>query len=407
MTSPTALDGVRVLDLTHHIAGPHCTKILADWGADVLKIERPLTGDPARLMPPFFHDEPDPEKSALFLHLNTNKRSMTLDPRTDAGREVFARLVAGHDIIVESFRPGVLDSWGFDYDTLAGINPKIILTSISNFGQTGPYRDLLATELTQFAMGGPMNVNGHADYYPLKLGGNVAQYQAGAVAAFAALSSLWAVEGGDDTGDHIDVSIYETQAGFRDRRTTFLVAHVYNGAVGTRPATAIRPGVGIRPCADGYVNIYVTTAAKMKGFLHMIGRGDLAADERTDSGMMLGMLHPELGEEIEASYLGWLMEHGKLEAATIAQDHALLAAPINTVADLVEDRNYHDRGFFETIDHPATGPVVYPGRPFIMNGTPRRPARRAPLLGEHTAEVLGKLGYAKEDLGNLRAHGVI
>lgn len=408
MTAPTALDGVRVLDLTHHIAGPHCTKILADWGADVMKIERPPAGDPARLMPPFFHDEPDIEKSALFLHLNTNKRSVTLNPKTDAGREIFARLVAEHDIIVENFRPGVLASWGFDYASLAAINPKIILTSISNFGQDGPYRDMKATELTEFAMGGPMNVNGHREHFPLKLGGNVAQYQAGAVAAYATLLALWQVEGGDDTGDHIDVSIYETQAGFRDRRTTFLVAHAYNGAVGTRPETAIRPGVGIRPCADGYVNIYVTSAPKMKSFLRMIGRPDLADDERTDAGMMLGQLYPDLAMEIDASYLGWLMEHGKREAATLAQENQLLAAPVNTVEDLVTDPSYRERGFFEEIDHPVTGPVTYTGRPFIMNASPRRPARPAPLLGQHTAEVLcGALGYAKEDLPKLRAYGVI
>lgn len=405
--TPTALEGVRVLDLTHHIAGPHCTKILADWGAEVLKIERPPAGDPARLMPPFYHDEPGPEKSALFLHLNTNKQSMTLNMQTAAGKEILGRLVAHHDIIIENFRPGVLASWGLDYAALEKINPKVVLTSISNFGQSGPYRDLKASELTEMAMGGPMNVTGHREHFPLKLGGNVVQYQAGAVAAYATLLALMQAEDGGG-GQHTDVSIYETQAGFRDRRTTFLVAHAYNGEVGQRPETAIRPGVGIRPCADGYVNIYVTTAAKMLNFLRMIGRDDLAEDPRAQSGMYLGQLYPDLAIEIEESYLVWLMQRGKLEAATIAQQNQLLAAPINTVADLLDDPSYRERGFFETIDHPVTGPVTYPGRPFIMEASPRHPAQRAPLLGEHTERVLrDRLAYAKADVAKLRAQNVI
>ncbi|HWO93444.1 MAG TPA: CoA transferase, partial [Dehalococcoidia bacterium] len=404
----TPLEGVRVLDLTHHIAGPHCTKILADWGADVLKIERPPGGDPSRQYGPFHKDDPHPEKSALFLHLNTNKRSMTLNLKSAEGRSIVERLLPEFDIVVENFRPGVMDSLGLGYQTLAAQNPRIILTSISNFGQTGPYRDLKASEITEFAMGGPMNVNGHREHFPLKLGGNVVQYQAGGVAAYATLLALWQVEMHGAEGQHNDISIYETQAGFRDRRTTYLVAHAYGGEIGRRPETAVRPGLGIRPCKDGYVNIYVTSGEKMKKFLSMIGREDLLSDPRTDAGMMLGAMYPDLGEEIEASYLGWLMERGKLEAATIAQEHTLLAAPVNTVADLLNDPSYRERGFFETIDHPATGPLTYPGRPFIMNDSPRPLARRAPLLGEHTKEVLcGRLGYSDEDLTKLRAQGVI
>jgi crotonobetainyl-CoA:carnitine CoA-transferase CaiB-like acyl-CoA transferase len=404
--TPTALDGVRILDLTHHIAGPYCTKLLADYGADVIKVERPPAGDPARRTGPFFEDTPHLEGSALFLHLNTNKQSVTLDLKTALGREIARRMAAEVDIVVENFRPGVMADLGLDYDALRAVNPNVILTSISNFGQTGPYRDLPASEITLYAMGGPMNVTGNRNHEPLKLGGSVVQYHAGAVAAYATMLALYSVEGGGE-GEHIDVSIYETQAGFRDRRTIYLTAHSYTGEVGRRPETGIRPGAGVRPTADGYVNIHAVGKGKFASFLRMIGRDDLVDDPRTANAIIL-MQHPELAEEIEASYLGWLMEHGKRDAAAIAQQNKLLAAPVNTIADVLADPAFRARGAFEVIEHPRTGPATYTGRPFIMYETPRPPARRAPLLGEHTMEILrDRLGYAPEQVGRLAAMGVI
>jgi crotonobetainyl-CoA:carnitine CoA-transferase CaiB-like acyl-CoA transferase len=401
-----ALAGIRVLDLTHHIAGPHCTKLLADFGADVLKIERPPAGDPARRAGPFYKDVPHPETSALFLHLNTNKRSLTLNLKTAEGQRIAHRLVERVDVLVENFRPGVLARLGLDIATLHRINPRLVVTSISNFGQTGPYRDLRASEITLFAMGGPMNITGHRDHEPLKLGGNVVQYHAGSVAAYATLLAVYAVEGGRAQGEHIDVSIYETQAGFRDRRTIYLTAHAYTGEIGRRPETGVRPGAGVRPAADGYVNITAFGAARFPRFLHMIGREDLLDDPRVQNPAFL-LQYPELAQEIENSYLAWLMAHTKREAAAIAQAHRLLAAPVNEIKDLLEDPAFAERGAFETIDHPYTGPQRYPGRPFIMSATPRPPARRAPLLGEHTVEVLEELGYSREDIGRLRAQEVI
>jgi crotonobetainyl-CoA:carnitine CoA-transferase CaiB-like acyl-CoA transferase len=404
--TPTALEGVRILDFTHHIAGPYCTKLLADYGADVIKIERPPAGDPARLAGPFFRDEPHLEGSALFLHLNTNKQSVTLNLKSALGRAIALRLAAEVDIVVENFRPGVLDRLGLGYEALRAVNPDVILTSISNFGQTGPYRDLPASELTLFAMGGPMNITGNRQHEPLKLGGNVVQYHAGATAAFATMLALEVAETGGE-GGHVDVSIYETQAGFRDRRTIYLTAHSYTGDVGRRPEAGIRPGAGVRPCADGYVNIHATGRGKLASFLRMIGREDLAGDPRTATQVTL-MQHPELAEEIEASYLAWLMTQTKREAAATAQQHTLLAAPVNTIADVLADPAFQARGAFEVIDHPHTGPATYTGRPFIMYETPRPPAHRAPLLGEHTMAVLsGRLGYSREDVGRMGAMGVV
>ncbi len=222
-----ALEGVRVLDLTHHIAGPWCTKLLADYGADVIKIERPGSGDPTRSIGPFYHDDPHLEKSGLFLHLNTNKRSVTLDLKRPTGQDIARRLAQNVDIVVESFSPGVMADLGLDYPILEKLNPRVVVTSISNFGQTGPYRDLKASEIVSSAMGGPMNVTGHAEREPLKLGGSIVAYQAGSVAAYSTMVALYQAEEDDGEGQHVDVSIYETQAGTRDRRTTNLTGYAY------------------------------------------------------------------------------------------------------------------------------------------------------------------------------------
>ena len=401
---PTALDGVRVLDLSWYVAGPYCTKLLADYGASVIKIERPPLGDPARSVGPFVRDDPHAEKSALFLHLNTNKRSILLDLKNASGREVFWRLLEQTDIIVENFRPGVMAALGLDYAAVRARQPRIVLTSISNFGQTGPYRDLPASELIEYAMGGSMNTTGHRSREPLKLASNIVQYHAGAVAAYATMLALLRAEAGGP-GEHVDVSIYETQAGSRDRRTIHLTAHAYTGEVATRPQGSARFAIGVRPCADGYVSV-VGGWNRLDNFLRMIGREDLTGDERLKGPRTAA--NQDLVDEVERSYLAWLMPRGKREVVAEAQANHLLSAPINSVADLLADPHFRERGVWETIDHPFTGPVEYPGRPFILSATPRRPARRAPLLGEHTAAILrDELGYSEEEMVRLRQQGAI
>ncbi len=388
------LHGVRVLDLTHFHAGPRCTKLLADFGADVIKIERPPDGDPSRQLGPFPNDTPNREASGTFLFLNTNKRSVLLDLKTKAGRDVCLALAAGADIVVENFRPGVMEALGLDYPVLSALNPAVILTSLSNFGQTGPYRDMPASELTLSAMGGPMNVTGYREREPLKLAGNVVQYHAGSIAAYASLLALYSLEtavaaGEPARGEWIDVSIYETQAGFRDRRVINLTAHAYTGDTGKRTIPGSRPGAGVRPCADGFVNIHASSPSRFAALLRLIGRADLVPLFAGISPFT--MTDSDLLGEIEAAYRVWLLELGKHEAAALAQQHRLLAAPVNTVRDLAEDQGFAARGVFETIDHPVTGSLRYPGRPFIMSESPRPQAERAPLLGEHTGEVLAQL----------------
>src|SRR4030042_465320 len=177
------LSDVRVRDLSWHIAGPACTKFFADYGAEVVKVESPDGGDPSRRLGPFYKDDPHPEKSGLFLFLNTNKRSITLNLKSATGKKIFKELVKHVDILVENFSPHVMPGLGLDYEALEKINPGLVMTSISNFGQTGPYRDFKASELIIYGIGGAMCSTGVGDCEPVKKGMNVMQHQGGAIAA--------------------------------------------------------------------------------------------------------------------------------------------------------------------------------------------------------------------------------
>ena len=250
--SAQALSDVKVLDFTHYIAGPYCTKLLADYGADVLKIEHPEGGDGSRRLGPFPGDDPHSEKSGLFLHLNTNKRSIALNLKSRAAREIVTELVKEVDIVVESFRPGTMSRFSIGYEYLKTINPSLVMTSISDFGQTGPYRDHRGSEIIFYGMGGEMYSTGLDEREPVKLGGTVVLYQAGATAAVATMGALFAAFD-QGLGQHVYVSILDTQVGSIDRRMSMLLAYQYNGEITRRMSYGSHDGYpgGVYPCDDG------------------------------------------------------------------------------------------------------------------------------------------------------------
>ena len=402
-----ALEGIKVVDFTTGVAGPNCTKLLADFGADVVKVEPP-EGDPSRNVPPFVADVPGVDRSLLFLHLNTNKRSITVDPTTERGLQLLWTLIEGAHVVVEDSDPGAMRYLGLDYEECSGRNPDLVYASITPWGQTGPYArmGLRSSELILQAMGGPVIQTGAGDREPLKLGGNVALMQAGIVAAFGIVSAVLRAEAGGG-GDHLDVSIYETQAGTRDRRTTYLTSYAYQGHPGKRVAgTGLSLVGGVRPCLDGYVNLLVLGPARTNQFVDMIGRPDLTDDPRMLQSPTA--IDPAFAEDVQASFLAWLMQHTKQEIVAESQRRGILAGAVNSPADLVADPHYRERGVWETVDHPETGPVEYPGRPFRMSATPRPTARPAPRLGQHNAEVLtNHCAVDPAELPALRAAGVI
>jgi len=402
-----ALSDLKVVDLTWHIAGPYCSKLLADYGAEVIKIERPGTGDPTRRMGPFFHDDPHPEKSGLFLHLNTNKRSITLNLKAATGRKILKELVKDADLLVESFRPRVMPALGLDYETLQQVNPRLLMVSISSFGQTGPYRDFKATEIVEYAMGGEMCSTGIANREPLKLGGNVVQYQAGTVAAVAVMGALIAARMRGE-GQHIDVSIMETQAGSTDRRIVYLLGYGCAGVLTTRwppPREAVRMLImpqGVYPCKDGFINT-LSLPQWWPRYIQAMDMPELKDDPRFQN-----IFSPEAGMEFDAIWYSWLADHTRAELFEKFLDAKIASAPVNTPADLLDNVHLKARDYFTEIDHPYTGKVVYPGAPVKMTESPWQVRRPAPLLGQHNEEILcGQLGYTREDLVKLRESGVI
>ncbi|HEX5365523.1 MAG TPA: CoA transferase [Acidimicrobiales bacterium] len=392
------LDGIRVLELAQGVQGPYCGKLLADFGADVVKAEPPA-GDVARRQGPFPTAEPDPEQSALFLHCNTNKRGVTLDPATPGGRDLVRRLVRHADVVIESEAPGTLARWGLGEEVLRSVNPRLVLTSVTPFGQDGPYAGYKGEEIVYYAMGGPMNSTGLDEREPLKLGGSVVSYQAGNLAATATLAAVLVAEQSGE-GTHVDVSSLESQEGSIDRRLAFLTGYSYNGGLPRREGTQrLTPApMGVYPCADGYVQI-ITIPAWVPRMLATLQDDEL---DRlyADPGWMLD---PAVLEATDAVLYPWLLERTRMEAMLDAQRHAWPVTAVNTPADVVADPHFAERGFLVEVDHPAAGTIRQPGPPFRMDGGWRL-RRPAPLLGQHNDEVYReRLGLGDAELADLRA----
>ena len=401
------LEGVRVIDLTHYTAGPYATRILGDYGADVIKIEQPGGGDPARRIGPFYHDEPGLEKSGLFLFLNTNKRSMTLDFKTEKGKQIIKDLVKDADILIENFPPDVMPDAGLGYDELSRVNPRLVMTSISNFGKSGPYRDWVGLDLTMYAMGGNMWGSGDPELEPIKTAGRMASCHVGYAAALATALGLTNAELRGQ-GENIDVSYFEVTLQSIDGRMQRLLGYQYNGRVPMRvsPGASLGLGSGVYPCIDG---MFMTTAgpAMFPNMARMVGQEEILSQPGWDS--VAARSRPEAAEEWEAILVPWMLERTMKEVQRACMEFGVLGGPMNTIENLIKDEDFAERGFWQTIDHPATGPQLYPGfnsRIHFDDG--ERPARRrAPLLGEHTVEILNEISIEGKEVSLLRSEGVI
>jgi len=400
-----ALRGVRVLDLTQYIAGPFATKLLAGYGADVVKLERPDGGDPARKLGPFYRDEVQPEKSGLFLYLNMEKRGITLNLKHPIGVSIFKELVKKADIIVESFRPGVMSRLGLDYETLEKINPKLVMTSISNFGQTGPYRNYKTSELILHGMGEQMISAGRDDREPVRAGETISLHQVGITAAVGTLGTfLGSVFHG--VGQHVDMSMMEAlTAGAPNHKNTCLIAYQYCGEEQPRVLEEWTGYPhGAFPCRDGYFSIY-GGRVYWDRIVRMLGEFEVLTDPKWTT--PTAQSDPFLKEEFVALLLSWSMQHTKQECMEIAQEYRVPCVAAQEISEVVADPHFNERGFFIELSHPVVGELKYPGRPFVMSETPFRVERPAPLLGEHNQEVYAEVGYSGEDLAHLAEWRVI
>ena len=396
-----ALENVNVLDLTHHVAGPYCTKLLADFGAKVTKIERPGTGDPARAMPPFADDDPHPDKSLPFLYLNTNKRSVTLDFKTDAGSALLRRMASEADVIVENFRPRSLPSLGLDYETLARDNPALVMVSISNFGQTGPYRDYEATEIVEYALGGIQYIFGSNDREPLKHAFDQSQYKAGTDGASGALIALYhRMMTGE--GQRVDVSIQECMAtGLRD--TT--LAYAYTGAVKWRqPKEAGDIPRAPVATSDGHV---VPIAFGGPGWDTVVGFLD--SPELADEKFSTPELRAENAVELDRVVTETFASRQKFDLFYRANRiRGLIYGVVQDPSEVVENPQYVHRAYFEESSHPAAGSGRIPGAPLNMEGTPWALRSPAPTLGQHNHEVYcDELGISPSELARMSEAGIV
>ena len=395
-----ALDGVKVLDLTHHIAGPWCTKLLADYGADVLKVERP-EGDPARGMPPFYHDEIDQDKSLLFLYLNTCKRGITLNLKTLQGRRMFRELLQDVDLLVENFSPRVMASLDLDFESLLELNPSLVMVSVSNFGQTGPYRYYRAADIVEYAMGGLIYIFGNYDREPLKHALHQAQFKGGTDAASAALMALYH-QRLTGQGQHVDVSIQEAMAsGLRD----VVDNYTYTGAIRRRQPNHSGDLTRLRATSDGYIlpNPGIGARDNWQATVEFLEVPELD-DERFSSPSARLANAEELGRILDETF----QTKNKSNMFFAAHDKRFIYGIVQSPEEVLADPQFAARGYFVDIEHPATGTVKYPGPPFLMSGTPWGPAKPAPLLGQDNQEVFGeRLGYTNDEMSRLRSIGVI
>ncbi|MFV0259859.1 MAG: CaiB/BaiF CoA transferase family protein [Acidimicrobiales bacterium] len=386
MSQPLA--GVRVIELATEVAGPYAGKLLADYGADVIKVEPP-GGDPARRHGPFpagpgGDPEPDPEQSALFLHLNANKRSVVADLGRNADRDLVADLIAGADVVIESFAPGCLAEIGLDPGELRARHRRLVVTSLTPFGQTGPYARRIGADIVTYAMGGPMNATGIQGRPPLKLGGNVTSYQCGNLAATATLAGLMVAE---QTGDgvHVDLSHFEAQAASIDRRTTYYLSYLWDQRVPEReaPATVRTLPAGFFPTMDGHVLVY-TIQPWIERMLTVLGDDDGELRRRFDQPGWPN--DDELTDLVQATLYQWLFEGDAVDRTTRAQSVKWPVTPLLAPVDVLDDVHLAERKWLVTVEHPAAGPVVQPGPPFrIDDGWDLR--RPAPMLDEHGPEI--------------------
>lgn len=391
--------GVKVIDLTHHIAGPYATKLLADFGADVLKIERP-GGDPARRLPPFYHDEPGSEKSLSFLYLNTNKRSITLNLKSEPGRSILMDLLADADAVVENFAPRVMPSLGLDLDTLRQHNPKLVIASVSNFGQTGPWRDFRATEIVEYALGGLMYIFGAYDREPLKHALHQAQFKAGTNLASGTLMALYH-QRLTGQGQQVDVSIQESIASaLRDVTNNY----TYTGAVRRRQPNHTGDLTRLRAISDGYVlpNPGMGATLDWKVLVDFLEAPELD-DERFDNASARLENAEALGDILDQIFAA----KQKQEIFYAAHQKRFIYGVIDSPEETLDNPQIQARGYYVPVEHPDLGEITFPGAPFLMSGSPWAVTDAAPRLGEHTGAVLGDLGYSAQDLAWLRASEVI
>ena len=386
------LSHLLVLELGGSISAAYCSRLMGSLGAEVIKIEPP-EGDETRRLGPFPGDIPHVDRSAQFMFLNMGKKGITLDLDAVEGVELFRKLAAQASLIIEGFPPGQMEQRGMGYMPLAASNPALVMTSVTPFGQDGPYASYLADDLIVQAIGGWMNLLGYPDQYPLKYGGNAALYLTGLAAFATSVAALFqaSVTG---HGDMVDVSAMEAVV---CSHIQDLVNFSYTGTVEGRMEPTF-----VFPCADGVV-VFTVQQYLWPRICQMVGMPELEHDPlfatreaRVDN---YDVLH--------ALVVPWTLDRTKEEIYHHGQRAGVPSGFVASMRDIATSPQYQERGFFEELDYPGIGPVLHPGVPFKLGKLPTS-LGRAPLLGEHNDDILvQRLGLDGVGLEGLRRRGVV
>jgi crotonobetainyl-CoA:carnitine CoA-transferase CaiB-like acyl-CoA transferase len=393
---PLPLAGVRVLDISQVMAGPYACMLLGDLGADVIKVEPPVTGDQTRGSMGFKMKGAD---SLGFLNMNRNKRSVTLDLKTEAGKQVLKALAKDADILIENYRPGALRRMGLGYEVLKDVNPRLVYTSISGFGQTGPWADRPGFDLMAQAMSGVMSVTGYPDSPPVKAGVPVADI---GCALFAIYATLAAYIGAKNTGQgqYIDAALFDTAMAF----SVWDTCDWWGTGKPPQPlgtSNKMTAPYQAMACADGHFVMGANNQKLWVQLCKLMGREELIEDPRFTTISQRLAHRAELQDELEKSFRA----HGKDYWVETLLANGIPAGPILSYPEAFGSEHAKVRGMRMEIDHPVEGKVPNIGFAVKLSGTPQQVRRHPPLLGEHTEEVLAEIGIRGEALAQLREGG--
>ncbi len=393
------LQGLRVVELGESVSAPYCSKLLADMGAEVVKIERPGVGDQAREYGPFLNDQPHHERSGLFLYLNANKQGVTLDLNTPTGQEILGGLLARSQVFVQNLHPTEMDRLGVNYETLQAHNDQLVMASITPFGLTGPYRNYKAYDINLAAAGGICEGLGSPDREPLTFGTPEVGYFAAMAAASSIVIALLA--GG---GQHIDIAEVESMAGIYNGPEALMAVYQWRMTrrTGHHALDFPYPNCILR-CKDGYIFVGSPEGRQWRTLLEVMGGPEWAKKERFRNRTRM---NNEYADEVDGYMEEWLLQHSKAELLEFALEHRVPLAPVRDFNEVRNDESLSDQ--FVVIDRQDTGPVSFAGPPYKLSGQDAMPPSPAPLLGQHNAEVYcDGLGYTKEELVKLYQTGII
>jgi crotonobetainyl-CoA:carnitine CoA-transferase CaiB-like acyl-CoA transferase len=402
---PGALKGVRVVEWSSLVSAPFCGKLLGELGAEVIKIEPPGVGDDSRRLGPFPNDVPHAERSGLFLFVNLSKRGVTLDPRAAAGTPLMHQLLESADIFLENQPLELLEETGLDYYSLRERYPQLVVTSISPYGRSGPYKNYRGYDLTANAVSGLSFGTGHPHREPLTIPLHQASYLAGVGATFA---SIVALLGRDLTGRGQLVDVAEAQVIATLLTGYHLPTYIYRGVAGWRSGNRMRLGLFpncVLPCKDGYVCIDAPQLEQYQRFLELLGDQDWMQAPRYRDRRAMSDQYPEEAESLIAP---WFMQRTGEEILQACLEYRIPGAPVKTFDQVIQDPQLNSRNYFQEVHHPEGGKYRYPGPPYRLSQSPCKIVHPAPALGQHNEEIFcGKLGLDSEEMEKLARSGVI